>query len=81
MRATRRMEASPEQQNCQEGGGEARKRGEKSAFLPKSGHFGAKKGSFLGVFGYCLINRKKNYLLDIMDLTRKSDTKKRPKTA
>jgi hypothetical protein len=75
------MEASPEQGNCQEGGGEARKRGEKAVFSGQKRLFFGKKGSFFGVCVDWIINRKKNYLLDIMDLTRKSDTKKRPKTA
>ena len=69
------MKASPEQENCQEGGGEARKRGEKAAFLPKSGHFLTKKGSFFGVCVYWIINRKKSYLIDTRRLTRKCDAK------
>jgi hypothetical protein len=75
------MEASPEHKNCQEGGGEARKRGEKAAFLPKNSHFLTKKGPFWGACGYWIINRKKRYLIDTRRLTQNLDTKKRPRTA
>jgi hypothetical protein len=69
------MEASPEEENCQEGGGKARKMGEKAAFIGQKRPFFGKKGSFFGVCVYWIINRKKNYLIDIMCLTRN----KRPK--
>jgi hypothetical protein len=75
------MEASPEQENCQEGGGEARERGEKAAFSGEKHPFFGKKGSFFGGCVYWIINRKKRYPIDTRCLTRKSDTKKRPKTA
>jgi hypothetical protein len=64
------MEASPEPKNCQEGGGEARKKGEKAAFSGEKRPFVDKKGSFLGVYVDWIINRKKRYPIDTRRLTR-----------
>jgi hypothetical protein len=46
------------------GEGEAREIGEKAAFLPQKGQFLTKNGQFLEAWGYCLINRKKMYVID-----------------